>query len=275
MWNRARKAAAIVGISVTAVSLAACTADSPAPADTENVTQDPRSSDELPLGDDPVELDPDEFTAEIDNPYWPMEPGTRWTFRETDAAGDELRVEVVVTSATREIANGITARVVRDTVYRGDEIVEDTFDWYAQDAAGAIWYLGEETAEFENGSISSTEGSFEAGIDGALPGIAVPAHPEPGMRYRQEYYAGQAEDNGEVLSTTAMAEAPFGQYTDVLLTWDTITIEPDVAELKFYAPGVGLVLAVGVSGGPGSREELVAIDSVPDGTGTGPLGTPR
>jgi hypothetical protein len=163
---------------------------------------------------------------------------------------------------------------VRDTVYKGDEIVEDTFDWYAQDAAGAIWYLGEDTAEFENGAISSREGSFEAGVDGALPGIAVPAQPKPGMRYRQEYYAGEAEDNGEVLSTTAMAQVPAGHYTEVLLTWDSVTIEPEVAELKFYAPGVGPVLAVGVSGGPGSREELLAVDTVPDGTGTGPLGNP-
>jgi hypothetical protein len=102
-------------------------------------------------------------------------------------------------SATKEIANGTTARVVRDTVYRSDEIVEDTFDWYAQDAAGVIWYLGEDTTELEDGAITSREGSFEVGVDGALPGIAVPAQPEPGMRYRQEYYAGQAEDNGEVL----------------------------------------------------------------------------
>ena len=111
-------------------------------------------------------------------------------------------------------------------------------------------------------------------MDGALPGVVVPADPEPGMRYRQEYYAGQAEDNGEVLSTQAMADAPVGHFTDVLLTWDTITIEPDIAELKFYAPGVGPVLVLGVAGGPAAREELIAMDTVPDGTGTGPLGTP-
>jgi hypothetical protein len=168
----------------------------------------------------------------------------------------------------------VTARVVRDSVFRGDEVVEDTFDWYAQDAAGAVWYLGEDTAEFENGEIASREGSFEAGVDGALPGIVVPAEPEPGMRYRQEYYAGEAEDNGEVLSIDAMADAPVGHFTDVLLTWDTITIEPEVAELKFYAPGVGPVLVLGVAGGPAAREELIEMDTVPDGTGTGPLGTP-
>ena len=268
--------AAIAAVFICVLMFAGCTPATPAaaPTDTAAATSGADGTADLPLGDEPVQLDPAEFTTDIDNPYWPMQPGTRWTYRETDAAGDELRVEVVVTSTTRKIANGITARVMRDTVYRGDEIVEDTFDWYAQDAAGAIWYLGEDTAEFENGAISSRAGSFEAGVDGALPGIAVPAQPEPGMRYRQEYYAGEAEDNGEVLSTTAMAEAPAGHYTDVLLTWDSITIEPDVAELKFYAPGVGPVLALGVSGGPGSREELIAVDIVPDGTGTGRLGYP-
>lgn len=228
----------------------------------------------LPHGDEPVALDPADFTADIDNPYWPMKPGTRWTYREIDPDGEELLVTVVVTSATRKIANGITARVVRDTVLRGDEIVEDTFDWYAQDAAGAIWYLGEDTAEFEDGEIVSREGSFEAGVDGALPGILIPPDPEPGMKYRQEYYAGQAEDNGEVLSTDAMADAPAGHYTDVLLTWDTNGLEPDVAELKFYAPGVGPVLAMEAAGGLGAREELIARDEVPDGTGTQPLGQP-
>ena len=237
-------------------------------------TPTPNPVGELPQGDEVVELDPADFTADIDNPYWPMKPGTRWTYREVDPEGEELRVTVVVTTETREIANGITARVVRDTVFAGGEIVEDTFDWYAQDADGAIWYLGEDTAEFEDGEIVSREGSFEAGVDGALPGILIPADPEPGMKYRQEYYAGEAEDNGEVLSTDAMADAPAGHFTDVLLTWDTNALEPEVAELKFYAPDVGPVLALEAAGGPGSREELMAIDEVPEGTGTQPLGDP-
>ena len=229
---------------------------------------------ELPQGDEVVELDPADFTADIDNPHWPMKPGTRWTYREVDPDGEELRVTVVVTSETREIANGITARVVRDTVFAGSEIVEDTFDWYAQDSDGTIWYLGEDTAEFDDGEIVSREGSFEAGVDGALPGILIPADPEPGMKYRQEYYAGEAEDNGEVLSIHAIADAPLGHFTDVVLTWDTNALEPEVAELKFYAPGVGPVLSLEAAGGPGSREELVAIDQVPEGTGTHPLGDP-
>ncbi|MGH9025021.1 MAG: hypothetical protein ACRDWD_02735 [Acidimicrobiia bacterium] len=228
----------------------------------------------LPQGDDPVDLDPADFTTAIDNPYWPMEPGTRWTYRETDEEGNELEVVVTVTTETKRIANGITARVVRDTVTQDGELVEDTFDWYAQDAAGNIWYLGEDTAEFENGEISSRGGSFEAGVDGALPGIAIPAKPEPGLKYRQEYYEGEAEDNGEVLSTEEMADSPYGHFDGVLLTKDTITIEPDVLEYKLYAKGVGPVLLLGISGG-GGREELIRVDRVPKGFGTGPLGSPN
>ena len=231
----------------------------------------------LPQGSDPVSLDPAEFTTQISNEYWPMKPGTRWVYRELDEEGEASRVVVTVTGVTREIANGITARVVRDTVSTDGEVVEDTFDWYAQDADGNIWYLGEDTAEFEDGELATREGSFEAGVDGALPGIAMPGSPEDGMAYRQEYYEGEAEDNGEVLSTDEMAEVPAGQYDGVLLTKDTIALEPDVLEYKLYAPGVGPVLVFGVSGG-GGREELVSVRQVSaqvaKRAGTTPLGQP-
>ncbi len=233
----------------------------------------PSDSGGLPQGDQPVELDPADFTTEIDNTYWPMAPGTRWTYRETNAEGNVSDVVVVVTTETKEIANGIVARVVRDTVSQDGEIIEDTFDWYAQDSDGNIWYLGEDTAEFENGEMVSTEGSFEAGVDGALPGIIMPGEPQPGMKYREEYYAGEAEDNGEVLSVEEMAEVPYGQFQDVLLIKDTITLEPDVLEYKLYAPGVGPVLVLAVSGG-GGREELITVDQAPATAGTGPLGNP-
>ena len=230
---------------------------------------------ELPEGDDPVTLDPAQFTADIDNRYWPMTPGTRWTYREIDEEGAEVQVVVTVTTETRQIANGVTARVVRDTVSSDGELLEDTFDWYAQDAAGNVWYLGEETAEFENGEVSSTEGSFEAGVDGALAGIIMPADPRDGMRYRQEYYEGEAEDNGEILSTDEQADVPFGHFDNVLLTKDTISIEPDVLEYKLYAPDVGPVLVFGVSGG-GGREELISVEEIGDdaarAAGTTPLG---
>ena len=231
---------------------------------------------DLPKGSEPVELDPAEFTTEIDNRYWPMAPGTQWTYREIDEEGKEVQVVVTVTSETKKIANGVTARIVRDTVTEDGQLIEDTVDWYAQDAEGNIWYLGEDTAEFEDGELTTRAGSFEAGVDGALPGIVMPADPVDGMQYRQEYYKGEAEDNGEIVSTEEVAEVPAGSYKDVLLTKDTITIEPDVLEFKLYAPEVGPVLVFGVSGGAG-REELIKVETVSDevarAAGTTPLGT--
>jgi hypothetical protein len=227
----------------------------------EKTPQAGSAGSDLPQGSEPVELNPASFTADIDNRYWPMEPGTRWTYHEIDEEGKELVVVVTVSSETKELANGITARVVRDTVTEDGELIEDTFDWYAQDADGNVWYLGEDTAEFEEGKVKTTAGSWEAGVDGALPGVIVPADPVDDMKYRQEYYAGEAEDNGEVLSVGEQVEVPAGHYTDALLTKDTNALEPKVLEFKLYAPGVGPVLALGVSGG-GGREELVKFERV-------------
>src|SRR5918997_1781892 len=264
-------------VIITAVSLAAagCGERDRESADVRTSSAS-REGGALPQGSEPVDLDPENFTTKIDHHYWPMVPGTRWTYRETDQEGVELRVVVTVTEQTKKIANGITARVVRDTVTEDGELIEDTFDWYAQDEQGNIWYMGENTAEFENGKLVTKAGSFEAGVDGAQPGIIAPANPQDGMQYRQEYYRGQAEDNGEILSTNEMAEVPYGQFDNALLTKDTITIEPNVLEYKLYAPRVGPVLVVGVSGGPGSREELIELDNASEEwtrkSGTAPLG---
>lgn len=218
-------------------------------------------SDGLPEGAEPFDVDHATFSVDIDNRYWPMEPGTRWIYRETDADGNVLKVVVTVTTETKKIANGVTARVVRDTVTENGAVVEDTFDWYAQDANGDIWYLGEDTAEFEKGKLTSRSGSFEAGVDGALAGVAVPANPVDDMRYRQEYFAGEAEDQGEVLSVDEQVEVRAGHYEHVLMTKDTNPIEPKVLEFKFYAPDVGPALAVAVSGS-GDREELLKVTKV-------------
>jgi hypothetical protein len=279
LWARLERAGAsalvrtagVLALALLASSFGAC-AD--ASYDSSPPTAQAAASSNLPQGDEPVDLDPGNFTTDIDNPYWPMEPGTRWTYREVDEEGKRLKVVVVVTTETKEIANGISARVVRDTVTQDGELIEDTNDWYAQDDEGNVWYLGEDTAEFENGRITTKSGSFEAGVKGALPGIIMPADPQAGMRYRQEYFEGEAEDNGEIVSTDEMAEVPFGQFKDVLLTRDTITIEPEVLEYKLYARGIGPVLVLGVSGGAG-REELVKVDRAPATAGTGPLGTPN
>jgi hypothetical protein len=213
----------------------------------------------LPQGSEPVELDPAEFTTEIDNPWWPMAPGSRWVYRETDSEGTVQRVVVTVTDRTKTIANGVEARVVHDVVTEGGQPVEVTDDWYAQDSAGNVWYLGEKTAEYENGKVVSRSGSFEAGVDGAEAGVIMPAEPEPGLTYRQEYYAGEAEDGGEIVSVDEQAEVPFGHFKPALMTKDVNPLEPKILEFKFYGRGVGPVLAIGVSGGS-DREELVSFD---------------
>ena len=229
---------------------------------------------DLPQGGERVRLDPDDFTTDVDNRFFPLVPRTQWRYRET---GDEGSFDVVVTvtDQTRTVASGVEARVVRDTVSQGGEVVEDTFDWYAQDSDGTVWYLGEDTAELEGGIITSREGSFEAGKGGAQAGVIMPSDPRFGDVYRQEYLAGEAEDNGAVLATARMADVPAGHYDGLLLTEDTSRLEPRVSELKLYAPGVGLVLTLGISGGA-SRAALLDVRRVSPGqahaAGVRPLG---
>jgi hypothetical protein len=215
------------------------------------------ASEALPRGAEPVELRPAEFSVDIDNPYWPMRPGSRWVYRERDGEGGVQRVVVTVTARTKRISNGIEARVVRDVVSSEGRPVEVTSDWYAQDRAGNLWYMGESTAEYENGKVATTMGSWEAGVDGAQPGIAVPANPTPGLSYRQEYYAGQAEDRAKVLSVEEQVEVPLGHFPNAMLTKDLTPLEPRLVEYKLYAPGIGPVLTLDVSGASG-REELIS-----------------
>jgi len=211
----------------------------------------------LPVDAKPFPIDPSEFTTEIDNPYWPMKPGSQWVFRETDAEGSVSRVVVTVLDKTKMIANGVEARIVHDQVTQGGQVKEDTYDWYAQDAAGNLWYFGEDTTEYENGKPKTKEGSWEAGVDGALPGIIMQADPQVGMTYREEYYKGHAEDGASIVGTDALAKVPYGRFTGGVQTRNFSGIEPDVIEEKIYAKGVGVVLEITVSGGS-DRDELLS-----------------
>jgi hypothetical protein len=213
------------------------------------------STSGLPQGGETVKLDPKDFSATIDNPWWPMKPGSRWVYRETDSEGSVQRVVVTVTSKTKRMGNGIEARVVHDAVTEDGKPVEITNDWYAQDADGNLWYMGEDTTEYEGGKPKSTAGSFEAGVHGAQPGVILPAHPKAGQTYRQEYSKGVAEDNGAIVSTDEQAEVPAGHYQPALMTRDSNPLEPKNLEFKFYARGVGPVLEISVSGGS-DRAEL-------------------
>lgn len=211
----------------------------------------------LPQGADPVVLDPVDFVDRIDNPYLPKAPGARWTYRETDPEGARQRVDVSVTSRTRSIL-GIDAVVVHDKVTARGQLVENTFDWYAQDACGNVWYMGENTKEYEHGVVVSTAGSWEAGVDGAQPGVIMPAEPQVGLTYRQEYYAGEAEDAAEILSLNEQAQVPFGHFRDAVLVKEFTPLHPRILEYKLYARDVGMVLAIAVSGGS-DREELMRV----------------
>ena len=148
----------------------------------------------LPKGADPVTLDPADFSATIDNRQWPMTVGSRWVYRVTDMSNGETKRQVItVTSRTKLMADGITARVVRDVVTDHGKPVEVTDDWYAQDSHGNVWYFGEHTTSYEHGT-PTDNGSWQAGVNGAMPGVALPAHPAVGLSYREEYSKGVAED---------------------------------------------------------------------------------
>ena len=194
------------------------------------------------LGEDPYtpEIDPLNFVDVIDNPWLPYIPGTTWIYEGETEDGME-RIVVEVTDDTREIM-GVECTVVRDRVYLDGELIEDTFDWFAQDLEGNVWYFGEITFELEDEEIVSLEGSWEGGRDGAWPGIVMMAAPAVGDYYRQEMLLGEAEDMGEVLAVDAAVSVEYGEFEDCIQTRDFTPIEPDALEYKYYAYGVGFVL---------------------------------
>src|SRR6478735_1619540 len=189
---------------------------------------------------------PDDFVDRVDNPWFPLRPGTTWTYRETGDDGART-VVVTVTDRTRGVA-GVTTTVVHDVATDAHaKVVEDTYDWYAQDREGNVWYFGEDTVAHD-GAGPDTTGSWEAGVDGAEAGLAMPARPRLGDGYVQEGSPGVAEARAEVLSLDARREVPFGTYDDLLLTQDTTPLEPGLVEERYYARGVGLVLEETVAG---------------------------
>jgi hypothetical protein len=196
------------------------------------------------------------FVAGADNPYFPLLVGATWAYE--GVAGDEVeRIEVVVTGETRTV-DGVESVVVRDTVSVDGEVVEDTFDWYARDEAGNVWYVGEETEEFEDGEVVSTSGSWEAGVDGAEPGVIMWADPEAriGEAYYQEYYEGEAEDQARVVRVEPSVTVAAGTFEDVIVIEEWNPFDEGVVEEKYYAPGVGVILEEKVAGGS-ERVELL------------------
>ena len=248
-----RVGAAAASIAVLLPALAGCGGSSGNDT-SQAATQS--GTNTFPRSSEPANLNPADFSTQIDNPYFPLPVGARWEIRVTDQEGLLQHETITVTDRTRKVADGVTTRVVRDIVREDGQPAEVTDDWYAQDSEGNVWYFGEDTVDIENGK-RDTSGSFEAGVNGADAGIAMLAHPSAGTTYREEYYKGHAEDRSRVLALGQQAEVPFGHFTDVLLTEDYTPIEPNVLELKFYAKGIGQVLAQTVSGGS-EREELIS-----------------
>jgi hypothetical protein len=194
-----------------------------------------------PTGPD---YDPDipaQWSEVVTNPFFPLPPGLHKEFTgETEEGTETIVIDVL---ATTRMINGVEATIVRDQVFLDGELVEDTDDWYAQDAAGNVWYLGEAAEDYEDGMLVSTEGSWEWGIDGALPGIIMWADPADhvGEEYRQEFYEGEAEDWAKVLRTGESVSVPAGSYTGCLVTEDWNALEEDSEEEKTYCPGIGVV----------------------------------
>jgi hypothetical protein len=201
--------------------------------------------------------DPGNFVSKVDNRFFPLQPGTTF-FYEGDEEGAPTTNKTFVTHDTKQI-QGVDTTVVRDRAFKRGVLVEDTFDWYAQDKDGNVCYFGEDTKELDKqGNVISTEGSWEAGVDGAEPGLVMEAKPRVGDTYQQEFAPGVAEDMAKVLSLDKSTCVPYRCFDNLLLTKEWTPLEPGVAEHKYYAKGVGFVRGVMVTGGK-EHTELVRI----------------
>jgi hypothetical protein len=194
-------------------------------------------------------INPEDFVAQVSNQFFPLVPGTTFIYEGLSEDGPE-RNQMSVTSQTKVIM-GVICVVVWDRVWLNGSLIEETYDWYAQDRNGSVWYFGEDSKELENGVVISTEGSWEAGLDGAKPGIVMMGQPVIGEVYRQEYLKGEAEDMAEVLALNASVSVLHGTYSNCLQTRDWTPLEPGIAEFKYYASGVGLVRETVSEGGTG------------------------
>jgi hypothetical protein len=189
---------------------------------------------------------PADFSNRVTNPYFSLKPGMTRVY---DGTKDGVPEHVVVTvSRSYRTIMGIKCVIVNDVVTINRALEENTTDWYAQDKQGNVWYFGEDSKDYKNGVVVSTQGTWETGVDGALPGVVVHAKPVVGPRYRQEYRPGVAEDMARVLTVTATQAVPAGTFHNTVLTLDTDPLNPDKVEHKWYARGVGLIHAIRIGG---------------------------
>jgi hypothetical protein len=204
------------------------------------------------------DINPEDFTVRIDNPFFPLPPGTTFIYR-GKREGRKQRDEFTVTDRTLVI-DGVTCRVVHDKGFERGVLRENTFDYFAQDIDGNVWYFGEDTEELDShGHVVSTAGTWRAGVDGAQPGVIMEAHPKVNDHYFQEQAAPLAEDEAVVLNLHETVTVPLGRFTNCLETKEFTQLEPGNIEHKFYARGIGFVLSVVVKGG---KERLALVNIV-------------
>jgi hypothetical protein len=194
-------------------------------------------------------IDPADFVRTIDNRYFPLKPGTGFHYAGVAENGKTPQADdMVVTDRTKQIL-GVDCTVVSDIVSSHGKPIEKTFDWYAQDKAGNVWYMGEDTRELHHGRFVKMSDSWEGGVGGAQPGIIMPGDPKPGDEYRQEYYPGHALDQAKVLGSGGPIKEPYGSFKRTLATEETSPkIDPGVVERKYYVAGVGDVEEHSLSG---------------------------
>ena len=200
-------------------------------------------------------INPSDFTTKIDNRYFPLKPGTTFVYRGKTKNATERDV-MSVTHSTKKIM-GVKCVVVDDRVWAHGKLSEKTYDWYAQDKKGNVWYFGEDTKEYKKGGKVSTEGSWEAGKDGADPGVIMQAQPKVGQTYRQEYKKGSAEDMAKVLDLDGSVKVPYSTFDHAVVTKEWSPLEPGVVAHKYYGAGAGDVKEVAVKG---PMETLVLVD---------------
>jgi hypothetical protein len=180
------------------------------------------------------------FVPQVTNKYFTLEPGTKFTFVKKTSKGTE-RTEVTVLRETKQVM-GVTTIVVSDRVWLNDKLKEDTRDWYAQDRDGNVWYFGEAVANYKDGKLVNYSGTWEAGVDGAQPGIIMPANPSVGLTYQQEHAKGKAEDMGTIIALGKQVKVPYATFQDCVQIRDWSRIEKTANEYKYYCPGVGFVV---------------------------------
>lgn len=209
------------------------------------------------LGPDATPAVPTSLQANVTNPFFPLTPGTVQVFRTQTAAGVEL--DSVVVLVNTKTVNGFAATEVHDRVYLADSLEEDTYDWFAQDGAGNVWYLGEDTKEYAHGVVVSTEGTWQWGVRGAVPGIIMWGDTTGmvGKLYRQEFDWRNAQDVGKIVALNQTVNVPFGALTGCIKTEEWSTLESGPHDNKYYCPQVGTALEV--SGGSGERTELITM----------------